>query len=675
MYVPKVKTARTALILVVVFLCSFVLLQRTQRISPHIYGIGGYYHMGVARMIRAEGIPREFPWMQFSVFSTGYADLELLYHLALAPFAGSEDVDVLEARAKTAASVFGAALLTLFCFLLRRSRCPGALFWTAALVCGAGGFFLRLAQPRPELLSLFLLLLAVPLFARRHRRHWPHVLLGMLYTLTGPTPYLFVGLAFLFHLGRRLTGERRLDWRMLLYSLAGTAAGILVHPDRWDFAHLLALLNWRMLLAGLVAGSGVPAGIQSLESEAPGLDDLLLHNELVVLSLAFLLLVLLVRRSKTPPITGETVSLFLCSLSTLVLTMAAARFTLFWAVFTTLFSAFLLRDLLAGTGGPPPPGRQWMRAAVPAVILLAVAGVRTHDYVSDTLLAETGKAARPEMRDICAILDAEAGAGEVVFHTRWVHFPQLFFYAPQQHYLVGADPMLMLAHGEQYLDIWQNLRSGKLADPFPFVRGLFNSRHLVASKSQELLLRRLDRDPRFRQRYQGRKLVLYSLRDSDPGFITTWEIAPLAEGPVSGQGPVFNPPDQQLPRSPYHQSAPPGGIRLGYVDFRPFFPLGGMAPPAALAETVVEQDQAVAGAELRFGCSGPFQLELNGELLLVNRDGNRMALIDQWRCPVDLPAGENRLRVMAARSSRDWGFFLRVVDSAGRPIRFDRPRF
>ena len=52
--------------LVVVFICSFVVLRRTQSIAPHIYGIEGYYHMGVARMIRSDGIVRDFPWMQYS---------------------------------------------------------------------------------------------------------------------------------------------------------------------------------------------------------------------------------------------------------------------------------------------------------------------------------------------------------------------------------------------------------------------------------------------------------------------------------------------------------------------------------------------------------------------------------------------------------------------------------
>jgi len=113
---------------------------------------------------------------------------------------------------------------------------------------------------------------------------------------------------------------------------------------------------------------------------------------------------------------------------------------------------------------------------------------------------------------------------------------------------------------------------------------------------------------------------------------------------------------------------------LGFVDFRPLFPLGGMAPPAALAETVFRLAQPVIGARILLGSSGPFRLDLDGERLLMNQHEDRAALIDRWQRRVDLEAGEHRLRVVAARTPGDWGFFLRVVDATGRPLKLsDKP--
>jgi len=672
-----VQAMPTVLLLLAVFLGSFLALQWVQGFEPHIYGVDGYYHMAVARLIRADGILHEFPWMQFSLFRDGYADLELLHHLALAPFAGSGNHDLLEARAKAASSLFGASLLALFWFVLRRFRCPWPWFWTAALLLGAGGFLSRLVQLRPDVLSLLLLLWAALLFSRQRQRHWPHMLLGLLFTLNGSTPQLITALALLFLAGRRLAGERPLDWRMPLFTLAGSAAGFIVHPDRGDFALLVARLNWRALLAGLIDGSGVPSTVESLESKSPILESLLLHNELVVLPLAAIVLVLLVRRRPAGPFAGETIALFLCSLGMLGLTVTAARYTLHWALFTMLFSALLLRDLRVGEPRTATPG-DWRRTILPALLLLALAGARTHDYVSHRLQAESIKAARPEMREVGAILGHEAAPGDVVFHTRWVYFPQLLFYAPAQYYLVGSDPMLMLAHGDQYLDIWRSLRRGKLADSFPFVRGLFNSRWLLADSDQEQLLRRIECDPRFQCHFRGPNLTLYALRDLELGFISEWMVAPLARGPQTdaespaGTTSIFTLPLAEPPLVPYHQAPPPNGVPVSYIDFRPFFPLGSMAPPAAMAEAALWLDGQTE-AEVRFGCCGPCQLELNGRPILVNRDSNQGALIDQWRIPVSLAGGENRLRVIAARTTVDWGFFLRVVSGEGRPIRFDRP--
>jgi hypothetical protein len=208
-----------------------------------------------------------------------------------------------------------------------------------------------------------------------------------------------------------------------------------------------------------------------------------------------------------------------------------------------------------------------------------------------------------------------------------------------------------------------------VADPYPFIRGLFGCRHLVVSRSQDSLRRRLGSDPRFHLRYRGHGLELYRLGDTVPGFVTDWQVAPLAHGPAHrGSEPLFPEPDPDLPLTPYHPSPPPGGIPSGFIDFRPYFPLGPMAPPAARAETVLTLPEAVSGAEIRFGAGGPAQLELNGETLLVIRDAGRMALVDRWHCPVHLGEGENRLRVTATRTTRDWGFFLRVVDAEGRPL-------
>ena len=60
------------------------------------------------------------------------------------------------------------------------------------------------------------------------------------------------------------------------------------------------------------------------------------------------------------------------------------------------------------------------------------------------------------------------------------------------------------------------------------------------------------------------------------------------------------------------------------------------------------------------------RLELNGEEVFVGQ--SRIAVADEFRIPVALRQGENRLVVETSNRRLAWGFFLRFADAAGNPI-------
>src|SRR5438093_142010 len=84
------------------------------------------------------------------------------------------------------------------------------------------------ARTRPALLSLLLILLAIPLASRRRP-----VLLGVLaclYALGYTAFQAFLGLCVLFFLCT-LWVERRAEWRLVVYPAIGVALGLLLHPQ------------------------------------------------------------------------------------------------------------------------------------------------------------------------------------------------------------------------------------------------------------------------------------------------------------------------------------------------------------------------------------------------------------------------------------------------------------
>src|SRR2546430_217840 len=95
-------------------------------------------------------------------------------------------------------------------------------------------FMLRMIRLRPEILSLLLTLIAIPLASSR-RTVWLGIVAGV-YTLSYTAFQAFLGLCALFFL-YDVWVERRAQWRMILSPAMGVALGLLPHPHFPDNVH------------------------------------------------------------------------------------------------------------------------------------------------------------------------------------------------------------------------------------------------------------------------------------------------------------------------------------------------------------------------------------------------------------------------------------------------------
>jgi hypothetical protein len=80
----------------------------------------GYYHARLAQLLPERGLSRSFPWTQVSTWKDRFCDKEILYHVAMAPFA------------RLAAEPLHGALL--FSVLLA-AAVIGALWWILSARC------------------------------------------------------------------------------------------------------------------------------------------------------------------------------------------------------------------------------------------------------------------------------------------------------------------------------------------------------------------------------------------------------------------------------------------------------------------------------------------------------------------------------------------------------------
>lgn len=103
-------------------------------------------------------------------------------------------------------------------------------------------------------------------------------------------------------------------------------------------------------------------------------------------------------------------------------------------------------------------------------------------------------------------------------------------------------------------------------------------------------------------------------------------------------------------------------------------PLGALKEVTGYACTEFVADRAQP-AELRLGCKNAWKVWLDGRLLFGRDEYHRGAEIDQYRLPVELKAGPNRILVKVCQNEQkedwtvEWEFQLRVTDPQGKPLR------
>jgi len=191
---------------------------------PLLYDSDSYFHLAVARAYRERGAIDALDWTRLSVLGPGFGDKEYLFHRALAPFTAAADA---ERGGKIALALLWTLVAGAIAALAAQAVGPWGVLAPLLLAATSANFAHRLLALRPEIGALLLLLLAT--WAAASRRHAllgaAALLLPLSWTGFLVLPAL-AGLWFLLELARG--GARR--WATLLWPLAGTVAGVLLHP-------------------------------------------------------------------------------------------------------------------------------------------------------------------------------------------------------------------------------------------------------------------------------------------------------------------------------------------------------------------------------------------------------------------------------------------------------------
>jgi hypothetical protein len=461
-----------------------------------------YYHSRIASLMLEERTLRvDFPWLPLTILNPEqFVDHHLLYHIYLAPFASWGGI----AGSKLAQALVFGGMLVAFWLLLRKLHIRYTWFWIVVLLGASTPFLYRMMMVRAQGAAvLFLLLALYIMFSQRYRWLMP-IAFGFAWLYNG---FILMPIfAGLFTIAGWLT-ERKLIWQPLLYTITGTAAGLIINPYfPQNIAFIVDHLGEKVdITASVRVGSEwYPYTTSALLKNSPGM------------LLALIAGIFAPSMRKTGRDFAET-TLLLTALVTMYMAFESRRFIEYAPVFTILFAATALSrgeislSTFLPTFVPQLPLRRLFSLLIfiPAGLLAwstiqgashDIAGAKTHRY----------------MAGAAAWLEANTAPHEMIFQTDWDDFPYLYYHNTHNTYLAGLDPTYLQVANPTLWNLWVPITQGLVERPSVLIRESFGARYVVSDTQHDAFAVSAEADPNMTLVYRDTYSLIWQITEPPP---------------------------------------------------------------------------------------------------------------------------------------------------------------
>ena len=493
--------------------------------NPYLSEFDSYYHVKMAELIRDHGIPRQFPWLQFTTLRDRFVDLELLFHVLLIPFVtvlgpilGSKVFQIL---------VVAGVFLSFFLMLLER-EVKGA-FWITmfSLFVMSSDFYYRMNFIRSPGLSILLLMGGMYL-TFRDRPVWLGALAVVYVWTYGAFMFLLI-LPLTYVVAQLLYGDRP-SWRLVVGCLAGMIVGLIVNPY---FPHNIGVLFSQVFQTGLGAERYTGGEWHPYDTWYWAQ----INAVPIIIFFGAILLSLIVRLEHD----AKTVTVLVFSFFCVALTWKSKRFIEYSPFFLLLSGFLLLKPFIDSKVAEYRSGQILSRAEnlVYASALLAVVAFsypfafgsyeESRPYVGQlehARLSTQTVFSMSALRKVHDYLLTNAGEGDIVFTDNWDVFPRYFFVNSRTYYIVGLDPEFMNQYdgppyegrkGELYRE-FAEISSGHDPTNLARIKTHFKAKWVIVRTDHPQFYRNLKAEPRLFEQ------VLYAANDREQ------DKYPLAQG-------------------------------------------------------------------------------------------------------------------------------------------------
>jgi hypothetical protein len=361
------------------------------------------------------------------------------------------------------------------------------------------------------------------------RKYWPLIPLSFFFVLTYDMFVLLV-LAVCLWVPVMAWVEHRLEWRPLVWVLAGTAAGFVLNPYFPDnlqlfYEHLKIKLTpsdftvkvgqewypyntWEFFTNSLVACFAMVAGYVAFDFS---------------------------ERKRSPQ------QLFFLLFSSVLMLMTARwrRIAEYWPLFAVMFSAFAIQPWLEGgrsifTRLPGPvleelqPFLDLQKSLEPVdqtndirdlvqTISVALAAVLLGLALFFNLSATVRDIADSKPHDYYRAgsdwMQSNISSPQTVFNTDWDDFPRLFYYDPTHNYISGLDPTYLFDKNQELSQLYERITLGNEEDPGPLIRDRFGARYVFTDNGHDKFYNNAIESGWFEVVYEDSDCTILKIRD------------------------------------------------------------------------------------------------------------------------------------------------------------------
>lgn len=503
----------------------------------------GLYHFRHAWVYRTQGFfNSSFPWVQYSVIKGAGADLWYGFHFLLAPFTYIKDPLL---ALKTASFAATAAGVLLIFFSLKRLEIKWPHLWTVLFLTSAPDLFYRISALRPQLLSFGLSFLFFAYFFRpaSGRRKSSAIFFVISFVSVWVHAALFWVNFIIFGAGslmEKIFGKK-LRLKEFLAAATGALFGFFLRPNPFQGFKLLYV---QLIQNFIEKYKKTPLlwGTELLHFDGRNFADQFLPVIFLLLIAAFFLYPALYKKGGVYRFSGQRLeagvfwqdfkaqarTAFAVGAGFLWLAFASARrsadyFFGFAIIIISLVFSCLFREKwksikgMIGSVGAPA-------VILTLAVILYMAGFSVYRY--EYSLA---KSYRPDRaREAAEWLAANSKEGDIVFHTRWEQFAELFFWNQKNYYINGMDPIFMYTfspslYWKQHFFAYDQATSitcsrvrckqEEVEESYKVLKEDFRARYIYLQKQKNVnFLKYLSEDPRFEKAFENDGDVVFRIQ-------------------------------------------------------------------------------------------------------------------------------------------------------------------